>query len=309
MPRRISLWSIALLLLGLSAHAASQEEATALPSFDGETALRLIADQLEFGPRNPGSEGHAACLAWMRGRLEEHAHELVPHPVRMDDPYGDGRLELTNLKASFHPERSRRIALGAHWDTRPWADEEPGGALEQPILGANDGGSGVAVLLHLAEILAENPTEGFGVDLLFFDGEDYGRQGDLQYYLLGSTAFVRDHPRYRPEALILVDMVGGRGMSIPMENNGLQLFPDLTLKVFNRAALLGLPAFDARPGRSVYDDHVPFLRAGIPSIDLIDMDYRQWHTTADDLEACSARSLQQVGELLVALLYLDFSGN
>jgi Zn-dependent M28 family amino/carboxypeptidase len=128
----------------------------------------------------------------------------------------------------------------------------------------------------------------------------------MQYYLLGSTRFVQDHPQFRPEAFILLDMVGGKQLSIPMEDNGLRLFPDLTLKVFSRASMLGLPAFDASPGRSIYDDHIPFLRAGIPSVDLIDLDYRQWHTLQDDLAACSARSLQQVGELMVALLYLDF---
>jgi hypothetical protein len=278
-----------------------------LPRFDGEAALQLIARQLEFGPRNPGSAGHAACLRWMRDRLDASAHELRIHRVSMDDPYGEGRLELTNLWAAFHPERTRRIALGAHWDTRPRADEQPGGALEEPIPGANDGGSGVAVLLTLAEILAERTPEGFGVDLLFFDGEDYGRAGDLRNYLLGSTRFVAEHPRYRPEALILLDMVAGKDMSIPMEGNGLQLFPDLTLKVFGRAAQLGLPAFDASPGRPVYDDHVPFLQMGIPAVDLIDLDYRHWHTLQDDLQACSAQSLQQVGDLLIALLYLDFS--
>ncbi len=296
---------LALLVMG----SATRAQEDSLPVFDGEKAYRIIAEQLEFGPRNPGSEGHAACLAWMRERLGASAHRVRPHVVRLDDPYGEGQLELTNLWASFHPERERRIALGAHWDTRPWADQGPAEAADQPIPGANDGGSGVAVLLALAEILAEHPTEGFGVDLLFFDGEDYGRAGDLENYLLGSIAFVREHPQYRPEALILLDMVAGTNMSIPMENNGLQLFPDLTLKVFSRAATLGLPAFDASPGRAVYDDHIPFLRAGIPSVDLIDLDYRQWHTLEDELEACSAASLQQVGDLMVALLYLDFAKN
>jgi len=282
------------------------ESSRMAPSFDGKTAFELIAAQLKFGPRNPGSPGHAACLLWLQKQLKAHADQMVSEPFELEDPYGPKTLKLTNLRASFYPERTRRIALAAHWDTRPRADQQPGGAVDKPIPGANDGGSGVAVLLAMVRILKEHPLSTIGVDLLFFDGEDYGKEGDTQYYLLGSKQYAAAHPRYRPRALILLDMVAGKNLSIPMERNGLQRAQQLSFLVFSKAASLGLSAFVSVPGQAILDDHIPFLLNGVESIDLIDLDYRQWHTLQDDLPACSAASLQQVGDLLVALLYEDF---
>jgi hypothetical protein len=291
-----------------SAAATDSKDATSagVPAFDGKQALALIAKQLEFGPRNPGSAGHAACLGWLKERLQATSHQLAVEPFELEDPYGSGTLALTNLRASFYPNRARRIALAAHWDTRPRADQQPGGEVDKPIPGANDGGSGVAVLLSMARILKEHPLKAIGVDLLFFDGEDYGREGDTQYYLLGSKQYVSAHPGYRPRALILLDMVAGKNLSISMERNGLQRAQELSFLVFSKAASLGLPAFVSVPGQAILDDHIPFLINGVESVDLIDLDYRQWHTLQDDLPACSAASLQQVGDLLVALLYEDF---
>jgi len=300
-------------ILSFPAHAEGEAgaqgelvSAPSAPSFDGMLAFQLIAKQLSFGPRNPGSKGHAACLLWLQRQLKAHADQLVTEPFEIEDPYGRKPLKLTNLRASFYPNRTRRIALAAHWDTRPRADQQPGGAVDRAIPGANDGGSGVAVLLTMARILKEHPLQTIGVDLLFFDGEDYGKEGDTQYYLLGSKQFVAAHPRYRPRALILLDMVAGKNLSIPMEQNGLQRAQDLSFLVFSKAASLGLSAFVSVPGQAILDDHIPFLFRGIESIDLIDLDYRQWHTLQDDLPACSAASLEQVGALLVALLFEDF---
>ena len=278
-------------LLLLPAGASAQE----VPLFDGERAFELLEHQVDLGPRDPGSEGHAACLDFLEDFLGRRAHRVSPHAFQVDDPYGEGVLRLTNLKASFFPERRRRIALAAHWDTRPRADRQRGGAVDEPIPGANDGASGVAVLLALSEILQERHPEGFGVDLLFFDGEDYGKEGHMEAYLLGSRRFVADHPGYRPEALILLDMVGAKGLSIPMEGNSLRYAPELTNRVFSMAADRGLDVFVPVAGRPILDDHVPFLQAGIPAVDLIDMDYRWWHTLEDAPDKCSDESLRQVG--------------
>lgn len=298
------------LLPGLLAAALLAGPAAAQPpvldAFDEERAFALLVEQVEFGPRVPGSEAHAAQLAWMRDELGRYADRVVPHRFRVADPYGEGALELTNLKASFRPELERRIAFAAHWDTRPRADQEkdPSRAAT-PIDGANDGASGVAVLLELARVLAEHPPA-VGVDLLFFDGEDYGREGELQYYLLGSKRFVADFPRYRPEMLVLLDMVGGKGMRIPMEGYSLQQAPEATHRVFSRAAELGLSAFDPVPGDFVVDDHIPFLQVGVPSVDLIDRDYRWWHTLGDTPENCSPASLGQAGKLVLGLIFIDY---
>lgn len=294
-------------LLGLAFLASpAAAEPPALDAFDAERAFGLLVEQVEFGPRVPGSEAHGAQLAWMREQLDRHADRVVPHRFRVADPYGDGALELTNLKASFRPGLERRIAFAAHWDTRPRADQEKDPARAAlPIDGANDGASGVAVLLELARVLAEHPPA-VGVDLLFFDGEDYGREGEIQHYLLGSKRFVADFPRYRPELLVLLDMVGGKGMRIPMEGYSLQEAPEATHVVFRRAAELGLRAFDPVPGDFVVDDHVPFLQVGVPAVDLIDRDYRWWHTLGDTPENCSPDSLGQAGKLVLGLIFIDY---
>ena len=295
---------LAMAPLSAASQGAVQEE---VPAFDAQEAFSLLKAQVEMGPRNPGSKGHAACLQWLRRELKAAGARIQEHPFSVKDPYGEGSLHLTNLKASFGPRGGSRVALAAHWDTRPRADQQPGGGVDRPIPGANDGASGVAVLMELARVLHEYPLEELGVDLLFFDGEDYGREGDTSFYLLGSKRFQRDFPEYRPRLLILLDMVGGKNLSISMERNGLQRAPELTYQVFSRAAELGLGAFVNEPGPALLDDHIPFLLSGIPAVDLIDFDYPQWHTLQDDPAACSPRSLEQVGKLLLALLYQDFS--
>jgi hypothetical protein len=280
--------------------------ATPAVEFDQARAFELLEQQCAFGPRNPGSPGAAAALDYFRTHLEQHADRLLEHGFDWPDPYQKRVLRLTNLMASFRPELRRRIAFAAHWDTRPRADQESDPAKrEQPILGANDGASGVAVLLALAEILDRHPPE-VGVDLLLFDGEDYGVEGDAAHYLIGSRRFVRDHPRYRPEGLVLLDMIGDADLSIPMERYSLEQAPEWTQRVFQLAVELGLSAFDPRPGRAVYDDHIPFLQARIPAVDLIDMDYPAWHTLADTPEQCAPASLGQVGRLLLRLI-ADFA--
>ena len=215
---------------------------------------------------------------------------------------------MRNLVISAGPPGGRRLWLGAHYDTRPRSDRErdPERA-RQPLPGANDGASGTAVLLHLAELLALSPPPR-GVDLIFFDAEDYGREGDLAGYCLGSAALAAAWRGFgsplaggRPEGLIVVDMVGKRGLSVPMEANSLRFAAPWTRAVFERADELGLDAFVPVPGPAVHDDHIPFLQAGVPAVDLIDFDYPEWHTLGDTPAACSPASLEAVGRLLLDL--------
>jgi hypothetical protein len=287
------------ILVGLLALAAPAQ------AFDQDAAWGYLLEQVEFGPRDPGSKGHAACLDWMSKALRDRADRVEPHTFVIADPYGERTLQLTNLKASFRPDDPVRVVFAAHWDTRPRADmEDP--PVDEAILGANDGASGVAVLMALADELAREAPP-IGVDLIFFDGEDYGREGDLPNYLLGSRRFVQDFPSYRPAALVLIDMVGRKGLRIPMEGQSLDTNPVLTRVVFNRALTLGLDAFEPVRGRPVWDDHIPFIERGIPAIDLIDLDYPEWHTLGDTPDACDPDSLGQVGRLLVALIREDFA--
>jgi Zn-dependent M28 family amino/carboxypeptidase len=195
--------------------------------------------------------------------------------------------------------------VGAHYDTRPRSDRETDPARAAlPLIGANDGASGTAVLLHLAELLAAAPPPA-GVDLLFFDVEDYGREGDLAHYCLGSARLARTWDEFggplaggRPRGLVLLDMVGKRDLAIPMEGYSLRMAEPWTRALFARAAELGLDAFVSEPGPAVYDDHVPFLQAGIPAVDLIDFDFPEWHTQRDVPAACSPASLEAVGRLV-----------
>ncbi len=290
-------WMVCLLPLSATASAAE---------FDQDAAWGYLVKQVGFGPRNPGSEGHEACLDWLIASLKERADHVEPHTFVIADPYSDDLLQLTNIKASFRPDAPVRVAFAAHWDTRPRADRDDSLVADTPIPGANDGASGVAVLLALADLLQVSPPS-LGVDLLFFDGEDYGKEGDPENYLLGSRRFVADFPRYRPGALILLDMVGKPDLRIPMEAWSLRRSGKLVHVVFNRALALGLDVLEPVPGPAVLDDHIPFLERGIAAVDLIDMDYPAWHTLADTPENCSVESLGQIGRLLAALISEDFA--
>lgn len=284
------------------------------PDFSGERALALVEEQVAFGPRAPGTEGHRAMRAWLQSTLEARADAVRLHPFTHPDAHDTTRVwEGTNVVASFNlqPEGGRRVMLSAHWDTRPVADQDPDPARRaEPVLGANDGASGVAVLLELARLLDAHPPE-VGVDLVLFDLEDLGDDrppgadsGAANPFALGSEAFARDHPQYRPTYGVLLDMVCDRALRIPQEAYSRIEAPEVVARVWAAAERAGAEAFLDEPGGPVVDDHVAFLRRGIPVVDLIHYPFPDtWHTTADTPAACSAESLQQVGDTLVELLY------
>ncbi len=271
------------------------------PAADGARAFRHLEAQVACGPRVPGSEASASCRRYFLAYLSSRAHRVGLQEWSIPDPYASDTLHLVNVLAHFHPERAPRVLLAAHYDSRPWADRDTGAARELPVPGANDGASGAAILLEIAEALARWDP-GIGVDLVFFDGEDYGKESDLDHYLLGSRHFVATMGGYRPRAMLLLDMVGDTNLRIPMEGNSRQASPALTELVFAVAESLGAAQFVHRPGPPVFDDHVPFLRAGIDAVDLIDLDYTEWHTTRDLPSACSPRSLQTVTEVVLHVL-------
>ena len=277
--------------------------------FDGERAMAWLEAQCDLGPRPPGSD----ALEALRQIIEGHAADLGLPCVRLcfetTDPWAGGPLEVCNLVVSIGPSGGDRLWLGAHYDTRPACDQDPDpDRREEPVLGANDGASGTAILLHLMELLAESPPAR-GVDLLFFDGEDSGPAGDPSGFCLGSrhlaetwSDFTSPLSAGNPKALVVLDMVGKRGLNVGMEAYSLRYAPALTQAVFERAATLDLGAFVMIPAVAVYDDHVPFLQAQIPAMDLIDFNYPQWHTTEDNPSACDAAALEQVGRLALSLI-------
>jgi Zn-dependent M28 family amino/carboxypeptidase len=261
------------------------EAATSESRFDSLRALSDVRQQVEFGPRIPGSEGHEKAASWMEAELLAAGWTVRRQTTSsMDHP-------VVNLIASRTTEPPQ-VLLGAHFDTRMLADRDPVLDLRtNPTPGANDGASGVAVLLELARSL---PRDTVPVWLVFFDAEDNGRIPGWDW-VLGSRAFVKQMT-VRPDKMVLVDMVGDRDLHIPMEANS---DPQLRASIWETAARLGhRDVFLPQVGKTILDDHVPFLEAGIPAVDVIDIDYEYWHTTGDTPDKVSAESLQIVGDVL-----------
>lgn len=254
-------------------------------TFDGERALADVEAQVAMGPRTPGSAGHAQVREWMRTELENtgwlvevHEAERLGHPI----------YNIIAKKGGELPQ----IILAAHYDTRFIADHDPVETKRsEPVPGANDGASGVAVLLELARIL---PDDTVPVWLVFFDAEDNGRIEGWDW-ILGSRAFVEEIP-VRPRAVIIVDMVGDADLNLYYERNS-----NVTLRaeIWKTAERLGYgDIFIPSEKHSMLDDHTPFLEKGIPAVDIIDFDYPYWHTTEDTADKVSADSLKAVGDTL-----------
>lgn len=279
-----------------------------VPSFSGKEAFEYLLAQTNFGPRNPGSIGHANCLNYLVRELNNHA-DTVSTQEFIHIGYSGEQIRMTNIIASFNLRATNRILLAAHWDTRPYADldKDPKNH-SKPIIGANDGASGVAVLLQLAKIMNQNPPP-IGVDIVLFDGEDFGRAGDLANYALGSKYFAKNKPpNFNPRFGILLDMIGDAQLKIPQEKASLRYAPEVVRHVWQLAERLGLREFVHEEGPEVYDDHIPLNEVGIKTINLIDFEYpdethRYWHTMEDTADKCSPSSLEVIGTLLTHLIY------
>jgi len=275
-----------LLTLVIAWYAASFLTVESAPGmFDGQRALADVQTQAAFGPRIAGSEGHDKIRAWMREELESAGWMVEVHQTqRLGHP-------IFNIIAKRSAEPPQ-IILGAHYDTRLVSDRDPDPAKQnQPGPGANDGASGVAVLLELARTLPEDipPTW-----LVFFDAEDNGRIEGWDW-ILGSSAFVEELSP-TPQAVVIVDMVGDADLNLYYEINS---DARLRAQIWETAAGLGYDdVFIQQEKHSILDDHHPFLQAGIPAVDIIDFDYPHWHTMQDTPDKVSAESLQAVGETL-----------
>lgn len=276
----------------------------ATPLFDSERAYQYLIKQCEFGARVPGSESHRNCRDFLTAELQKFGARVSHQPFLATLPRGNRSVTMTNIIASFGFNKRERVLLSAHWDTRPWADQDPDSKNhDQPIAGANDGASGVAVLLEVARNIQFHEPK-YGVDIIFFDGEDSGLSGFSETFALGAQHFAKTKDvNYRPKWGILLDMVGDRDLQIYQEEYSLQYAPETVKEVWERAQRLGLAAFIPAPGYQVTDDHLPLLQAGIPCIDIIDFNYDYWHTLADTPDKCSPESLAEVGRLILSLIY------
>jgi len=277
------------------------------PVFDGETAYRFLREQCEIGPRYPGSRGHIRLRKYLVEKLREFGANVSAQSFDAVLTTGD-TLHLANIIGNYNLGSDRRILLGAHYDTRPYADRDPDPAnRDKPILGANDGASGVAVLLEIARQLGQAPPPA-GVDIVLFDGEDYGREGVEEDYILGSSYFVSQMSDYNPEAAIIVDMIGEKGVRIRKEGFSADHSGNILNDIYRIADSLGIAAFVNEKGTYILDDHIPFIKKGIPAVDLIDFDYPYWHTLEDTPDKCSPGSLEAVGRVLIEYIWMYGKG-
>jgi hypothetical protein len=289
--------------MAVAAVAASCHSAGGASEFDGRTAFGYLERQMAFGPRIPGTPAHRQTGDWLLAELRARADTVIVQEITHVTRGGE-TLHLRNFFARFRPAASERVLFLAHWDTRPHADQSQNlGQQRLPVPGANDGASGVAVLLGVADVLKKRPPA-VGVDLLFVDGEDYGTFADSADVLIGSRWFAAHQPAgYPPLYAVLFDMVGDKDLQIPQEGYSLSSAPEVVQLVWSTAARIGHGGvFVSSPGTALTDDHIPLQQAGIRAIDVIDFTYPPWHTTEDTIDKVSAASLQIVGDVAVALV-------
>ena len=291
------------------------------PKFSGDSAYRHVARQVGFGPRVPNSEGHRSCANWLTSTLEEYGADVTVQTGRVT-AYDGTVLDIQNIFGAFRPDARRRVLLYAHWDTRPYADKDSV-RTDEPIDGANDGGSGVGVLLELARLLGDS-LPNVGVDIGFFDAEDYGepewlpdRDQDYTDWCLGSQYWSRKPhiPGYRAKYGILLDMVGARGAVFHREGTSMALAPNVVDKVWETARRMGHgDLFRNRVTPQTIDDNLFVSQmAGIPSANIVHyhLDTRMMgyfahhHTHGDNLDAIDPDVLSTVGQVLTQVVYAE----
>jgi peptidase M28-like protein len=285
--------------------------------FNADSAMAYTRAQLAFGPRVPGTPQAARAGDWIVRMMKQRADTVIEQ--RFIHRTLEGKvLPLRNILARFRPAATQRILYLTHWDTRPTADDDPVlGNRGTPIPGANDGAAGVGLLVALGDALKKAPPN-IGVDLLFVDGEDYGKSFDPPYadVLLGSQYFAEHPPSpdYRPIFGVLWDMIADKDLNILQEAKSVTAAPEVVSRVWGRAADLGYSKyFISRVGQDVTDDHVPLLNKGLRVIDVVDIDYgplgpdgapspSYHHTLQDTIDKISKQSLQVVGDVALAVL-------
>jgi glutaminyl-peptide cyclotransferase len=286
-----------------------------VPDFQPDSAYQFIKQQVDMGPRHPKSKGHEQMRKWLGEQLRSYAGSRMVYEQKFQAEGYDGEeLPLSNFVAAFNPNSSDRIMLCAHWDTRPRADMDSVDQ-DQPILGADDGGSGVGVLLELARLFKEHEPP-VGVDLIFFDGEDYGREGHTEKYFLGSRYWVQHPPvpGYNPRVGILLDMVGAKDATFYKEQISLRYGRTWVHRVWDVAADIGYEAyFVPQTGAPISDDHMVINQnADFPVIDIINHGGvknnrvafpAHWHTHGDNLSVIDRQTLNAVGSTLTELIY------
>ncbi|PID28038.1 MAG: hypothetical protein CSB55_06780 [Candidatus Cloacimonadota bacterium] len=272
------------------------------PDFDGNNALDLIKRQHLMGDRYPGTEGIEKLRSFIILSMKKCRGEVTTQKFDFT-AFGEPQ-KGENIIVKFYPDLGRRILLSAHYDTRKYADKDPNEADRKlPVPGANDGGSGVAVLLEIAEILSKNRPVLHGVDMIFFDGEDGGIYNESESWCCGSKYFSENPLLDCPETSINIDMVGDSDQEIKMEYFSYSENPQYVLKLLTLAEKRDISSFTKKISDPIIDDHYYLLKAGFPSVNIIDFDYKYWHTREDTPDKCSAESLKNVGQVVTDWIY------
>ena len=287
-----------------------------VPPFDADRAFKDIETQVAYGPRIPNSAAHDKTLAFIHDELAKCTDGVYLQNFTSPGYKPGEVLKWTNVIASFNPTATDRILILTHYDSRPWADQDPNKANKnKPVPAANDAGSGVAVMLELARQFKASPPP-IGIDLLFDDGEDYGKDevDTLARFFLGVKYFVKvKEANFHPRFALLLDMVGDKNAVFETDPYSVQNAPSVVSEIWKTAASLNLQHFRNSQGPGISDDHLPLIEAGIPSVDLIDghlvgatvtdPERKYWHTTDDLPKHLSPTTLGEVGKLILTLIY------
>ena len=292
------------------------------PAFIADSAMAYCQAQCDFGPRTMNSKAHDLCEEWIINKFKGFGLEVETQKADLTGWDGT-KLHSTNIIAHFNPQAERRILICAHWDSRPWADNDPDSTnWHKPVLAANDGASGVGVMLEVARLLQNDTTLAIGVDLVCFDAEDYGtpqwaekNEDSENTWALGAQYWAKNLPEnYKPQFGILLDMVGGQGAKFYQEQFSLRYAASIVDKVWSAARHAGFSSlFTNEVGGGITDDHVPVNEAGIPTVDIIPFypDCSQssfgptWHTVNDDMEHLDINTLKAVGQTLIQVIYSE----
>ncbi|MCP4440661.1 MAG: M28 family peptidase [Aureispira sp.] len=295
-------------------------EPVKVPAFDGKSAYDFVQKQVDFGPRVPNTEPHKKCAAWLQEQFQGFGAEVIMQNAMIDGPKGD-KINMTNIIASYNPAHTHRVLLCAHWDTRSVADEDTV-RQDEPILGADDGGSGVGVLLEIARLISTNPID-MGIDIVLFDVEDQGiRQtkglvAKRETWCLGSQYWANHLHKegYKAKFGILLDMVGSTGARFPKEGISIKFAARYVDQVWNEALNLGYSDLfvQGKDNRQITDDHF-FVNqiAKIPTLDIINLPENTnqafghyWHTHQDNMSVISPHTLHAVGSVLTNVIYKE----
>ncbi len=301
--------------------AQSVEKTVNVPTFSSDSAYKYVQQQVDFGPRVPNTKEHIACSNYLAATLKRFGAEVIEQKATLL-AFDGTSLNAVNIIGSFNPQAKKRVLLFAHWDTRPWADHDPNPSnRKKPVMGANDGASGVGVLLEIArQFQIQQPN--IGVDIIFFDAEDYGATEDFRgentedSWCLGTQYWARNPhvAGYRADYGILLDMVGGKQATFYREQISEYYALNIVDKVWSQARSLGFGQyFIDQKGGTITDDHLYVNKiAGIPSIDIIQFDPNSnsgfahyWHTVNDDMTNIDKNTLNAVGTTLMHVVYKE----